>query len=419
MKPRLFIGSSSEALPVARAIQTLLARDVVPQIWTAGAFPVGGTTLPSLHDKAAEVDFAVLVFQPDDVIHLRKETAPATRDNVVLEFGLFYGALGPGRVFAVLPDSEQHIPTDLHGVTMGYYSVPEDEADLVHELGAFCNEVRLAIKRSGPRTRTRSAGVVAPAAQPEPAQMAAAPLLKQSAPKPPRLRITDAPTVFFNRRVQAAFPGVRGVRWYEDPPEAADRIVALLQPPIMFDEADGYGVTADPIWWFRGGSSLHIASCTKVGPKRLLLDSEEFEIDRIAVLRTNAYWQDCVYVQTSADSPIGLYAYTEEDRSASLDQFGYINEEYGLFEGTPITRECYDDGHAEIGGKVVDTGTADLRIRYLTKYNFLIASKFSPINSAAFDRASRPVLNAALADKSAAEALLNAVSRMLKNNHDD
>lgn len=426
MKPRLFIGSSSEALPVARAVQTAMTRDVTPVVWEIGVFGVGGTTLASLREEAQRSDFAVFVFQPDDVTKLRDKTAPTTRDNVVLEFGLFTGALGPDRVFVALPDGKpQHIPTDLHGITTGRYSVPGDEGDLVHELGAFCNEIRQIVKRLKTRGSNRSS---LPSEPPPPTSASEAPATPPSPPVvpapvvppgAPRLKITDKATVFFDNRIRAAFPGARGIVWIENAEAATDKLLALLQPPLMFDEGEGYNVVTDPIWWFRGGSSLHIETCTRLGPKRILLNSDELEIERIAVLRTTAYWQGCVYVETSADQPIGLYEHTDDDRKYWVEHHGYMNEEYGLFDGTPITRECYDDGHAEIGGEVVKTSGADLRIRFLTKYNMLITSKFSPINSSKFDLFSVPLLNAALTDRSAVEALLNSVTSMLKHRHDE
>ncbi len=41
----------------------------------------------------------------------------------------------------------------------------------------------------------------------------------------------------------------------------------------------------------------------------------------------------------------------------------------------------YDDGTAVINGKVVDMkNEAELRIRYLTPYNFIICAQFNPVN---------------------------------------
>ena len=41
VKPNIFIGSSSEGLPVARAIQTELVTDTYVPVWNQGVFGLG------------------------------------------------------------------------------------------------------------------------------------------------------------------------------------------------------------------------------------------------------------------------------------------------------------------------------------------------------------------------------------------
>lgn len=54
-----------------------------------------------------------------------------------------------------------------------------------------------------------------------------------------------------------------------------------------------------------------------------------------------------------------------------------------------ITRQEYDDGSAMVNGKPMRLhGRAELRLRYLTSYNFILAAKFSPFNCHEFDRTS-------------------------------
>ncbi|MFC7406398.1 nucleotide-binding protein [Georgenia alba] len=113
---RLFIGSSSEGRDVARSLQAELggACDVVR--WDQGVFEPGGYTLDSLIDTAAKVDFAVLVATPDDTTVSRAEERPSPRDNIVLEFGLFAGALGRDRTY-LLATGDLKLPTDVLGLT--------------------------------------------------------------------------------------------------------------------------------------------------------------------------------------------------------------------------------------------------------------------------------------------------------------
>ena len=84
-----------------------------------------------------------------------------------------------------------------------------------------------------------------------------------------------------------------------------------------------------------------------------------------------------------------------------INSFGYSWEEYGLIKNwigwkTPIRREDYDDGATVIRGKVRNTFNAELRVRYLSDYNFIIAAKGSPYNSNKFTRNSKRYLNGIL-----------------------
>lgn len=113
---RVFIGSSSEGRAVARNLQEELGDRVDVVRWDQGVFAPGGYTLDSLLGVAADVDFAVLVATPDDTTVSRGETMPSARDNIVLEFGLFVGALGRSRTF-LLPTGDLKLPTDVLGLT--------------------------------------------------------------------------------------------------------------------------------------------------------------------------------------------------------------------------------------------------------------------------------------------------------------
>ena len=119
------------------------------------------------------------------------------------------------------------------------------------------------------------------------------------------------------------------------------------------------------------------------------MDVYELNIERIAVYRRGAYYQSFVYVEVTPDEPTGLYDIDNNSIQERIKTIGYATEEYAIFQDTMITRECYDDGAAVIEGIPTDiSGAAELRVRYLSKYNFLIAPKFSPINSKEFDRLS-------------------------------
>lgn len=118
MKPSIFIGSSSEALPLAESLRDELAKQFLPDLWSEHLFELGEDTLTSLLRFVQCYDFAVLVISDDDVTTSRKHFQPSPRDNVVLELGLFLGALGRRRAFVVVvrtDDGSPKVPTDLLG----------------------------------------------------------------------------------------------------------------------------------------------------------------------------------------------------------------------------------------------------------------------------------------------------------------
>ncbi len=101
---------------------------------------------------AVESDFAVLVLGPDDRVISRGDDNLAPRDNVVLELGLFIGAVGRRRVFLVMPAGlDVKIPTDLLGVTPVWYEPDGDPADLPARLRSACSDIRAALEKLGPR----------------------------------------------------------------------------------------------------------------------------------------------------------------------------------------------------------------------------------------------------------------------------
>jgi hypothetical protein len=119
MKPRVFLGSSSEALPDLRSMRTALcsACDVV--LWSDGVFRPGDYTAESLLRVLHGSHFAVFLFTPDDAATIRGQSSAVVRDNVLFELGLFMGHLGRQSCFAVTPRGHDgfRIATDLLGLT--------------------------------------------------------------------------------------------------------------------------------------------------------------------------------------------------------------------------------------------------------------------------------------------------------------
>jgi hypothetical protein len=87
-------------------------------------------------------------------------------------------------------------------------------------------------------------------------------------------------------------------------------------------------------------------------------------------------------------TPTGLYERTQEEIDYLVETFGYCREEYGIYKGKYKVNRCeFDDGAVMIEGGLTDfNGEAELRVRYISPYNFIIAAQNSPVNNVKFDR---------------------------------
>ncbi|NOU45888.1 MAG: nucleotide-binding protein [Bacteroidales bacterium] len=143
MKPKIFVGCSSESINIAYSLQENLEFDAHITIWSQNIFHLTESTLDSLLKALPEFDFAIFIFKPEDTIILRNEEKTVVRDNIIFEFGLFLGKLGKERVSFLTPrnTSNFHLPTDLIGITPGTYDNLRID-NLNASLEPFCNKIR-------------------------------------------------------------------------------------------------------------------------------------------------------------------------------------------------------------------------------------------------------------------------------------
>lgn len=155
VRPSLFVGSSSEGLKVAKAVQLLLDHACEVTIWSQGVFGLSQGTLESLVNALDDYDFAVLVLTPDDLVTSRNSASAAPRDNVLFELGLFMGALGRTRTFIVYDRSaDLKLPSDLAGVSAATYE-PHSSGNLQSALGAATTRIEEQVVKLGLRDRER------------------------------------------------------------------------------------------------------------------------------------------------------------------------------------------------------------------------------------------------------------------------
>ena len=149
---RVFIMSSTEALHIAREVQSHFEHDSFSVvIWEDGVFKASSYAIESLEKAVDDSDFAIAIAQPDDLTQIRGEAKHVPRDNVIFELGFFIGRLGRKRTLLLEPRGEKvKLPTDLSGLmTIGYQY--GELKDLPSLLGPACNQMRKIINDLGPR----------------------------------------------------------------------------------------------------------------------------------------------------------------------------------------------------------------------------------------------------------------------------
>ncbi|WP_445372191.1 TIR domain-containing protein [Methylomonas sp. HW2-6] len=149
-KPRLFIASSVESLPIAEAVNVNLDHEFEITLWKNGTFKLSSSTVDDLVEKSSFVDFALFIFAPDDISEIRSRKEHVVRDNVIFEMGLFVGAIGKSRSFILKPRGiDMHLPTDLLGVTPADYDAGRSDGDLVSSTNRACSLIKSEVERLG------------------------------------------------------------------------------------------------------------------------------------------------------------------------------------------------------------------------------------------------------------------------------
>lgn len=115
---KIFIGSSTDALPLAKKLASILLNyDHTPLLWSDGdIFVASKTTIESLEYTLNIVDAAIFVFNEDDKTWYKDNLLSVVRDNVLFEYGLFSGKLSRNKV-CICCSGKPRIASDLAGIT--------------------------------------------------------------------------------------------------------------------------------------------------------------------------------------------------------------------------------------------------------------------------------------------------------------
>lgn len=115
---KIFLGSSQETKQAMHDIALLLENlKHEPLPWDRpGVFPPGMYPFHVLIEISRSVDAAIFVFSEDDQLWYRGNESRQPRDNVLIEYGMFAGTLGPERAL-ICRSGHPLIASDLAGLT--------------------------------------------------------------------------------------------------------------------------------------------------------------------------------------------------------------------------------------------------------------------------------------------------------------
>ena len=152
-RPRIFVGSSSEAEKIDRQVRSIVENLGGEAISWRDISKPGDNMVDVLIALASSIDGALLIATPDDLTVYRSMDRMSPRDNIILELGIFISQLGKHRtgiVHVVSPSqSSASLPSDLQGLTtIKYY--PDKPGNNEHKLEGWLEEVLCHVNDKNP-----------------------------------------------------------------------------------------------------------------------------------------------------------------------------------------------------------------------------------------------------------------------------
>ena len=147
-KPKIFISSSTEGIPIARALAQHVSQFAESTLWTDELFRPAQTTFESLAEVADRSDFAVFVLTPDDVTQSRGQTFNTPRDNLIFELGFLAGRIGTSRTLVLAAGNPPRvkIPSDLAGIVYVPLQIDPEHIEVSESDPAVRNAAKLVQK---------------------------------------------------------------------------------------------------------------------------------------------------------------------------------------------------------------------------------------------------------------------------------
>lgn len=215
--------------------------------------------------------------------------------------------------------------------------------------------------------------------------------------------------ILFAQCIAKTFPGDRGIVWYN----SSD---AVLRLNLFFENLRKEEPNGDAVWWRRGYQATPVKNAKILDIDKIYLENDRFKISRMAVSISPNYYKHFIYIEAEAEPATGLYPKITKVRTKeATERRGYITEEYGEFNGRIISRQEYEDGASVYENNVIQhNGDAILRVRYLTRINFILTPKNSPYNNQRFEVGSVELFRDTLLNKKSIHKLFEFMDTFQK-----
>ena len=128
LKPKIFIGSSTAGIPIAKKVKANLSAigDCImwnePNIWQPNR-----STFENLLRMVSYFDFGIFLATADDLTLTNEKIVIEPRDNVILEMALFCGAMGRDKSFLLVEEGIK-LPSDFSGIYMPRLKINDDNS---------------------------------------------------------------------------------------------------------------------------------------------------------------------------------------------------------------------------------------------------------------------------------------------------
>jgi hypothetical protein len=138
------------------------------------------------------------------------------------------------------------------------------------------------------------------------------------------------------------------------------------------------------LWWFAGSQHGPACPIKRLTEEVWLIQHDECKVIDLWVYRHPTLERQYVLLHLASQPSFGLYN-SDVNRE---------REEAGYYKGRYITREEYDDGYAEIDGKIIRVRGAKLRSRNLKDDFYVLVPRYSVYNQTTNDQQTDEVYQA-------------------------